>query len=82
MEKRLPPEIISKILKDNLSLEEEEKIARRILKQEGVGAKEKSADGEVQYRTYDEESGKTKQKTANRLKSRGFRGEIIAKLIY
>ena len=63
-------------------LQEEEKIARRFLKKEGVEVKQKSADEEVQYRTFDEASSKAKQKTANRLKSRGFRGEVIAKFIF
>ncbi len=82
MEKKLPSTIIESVLQKGLPPEEEEKIARRFLKKEGVEVKVKSGDEEVQYRTYDEESNKTKQKTANRLKSRGFKGEVIAKLIF
>ena len=98
MEKKLPPEIISQILTDGLSVEEEEKIARRFLKKEGFEVKAKSVDEEITYRGfgYDEDGQRTlnhsfrkrdsgiraRQKTANRLKSRGFRGEVISRIIF
>ena len=40
------------------------------------------ADDENQYQTFNEDSSKEKQKLANRLKSRGFRSEVISKLIF
>ena len=82
MEKKLPPNVIERTLTEGLPPEEEEKIARRFLKKEGFEIKAKLVNEEVQYRTFDEESGKAKQKTADRLKSRGFRGEVIAKLVF
>jgi regulatory protein len=82
MEKRLPTEIIEKILANRLPVEEEIKIAKRLLKKEGFAVKTKSANEETQYRTFDEESAKQKQKLAQKLKARGFRGEVIAKLVF
>jgi regulatory protein len=83
IDKKLPQNIIENILEVGLSLKEEEKIARRLLKKEGYEIKKSSEDEEVTYRTYgDEEQNKEKQKMANRLKSRGFRSEIISKLIF
>jgi regulatory protein len=66
MEKRLPSAIIESVLNDGLTIEEEIKIAKRLLKRQQARGKR----------------GEEKQKTAARLKSRGFRGEVIAKLIF
>ena len=82
MDVKLPMNIIETILQSGLSLAEEEKIARRFLKKEGFAAKIKSADEEIQYRTFDEESGRAKQKLAAKLKARGFRIEVISKLLF
>lgn len=82
MEKKLPSNLIERVLQEGLSPEEEEKIARRLLKKEGFEVRLGSNNEEIQYRTYDEEGSKEKQKMANRLKSRGFRGEVIAGLVY
>jgi SOS response regulatory protein OraA/RecX len=84
MLKKLSAEVIEKTLQDGLSKEEELKIARRMLKKEGVAVKSSADDGssDVTYNTYDEEKSKQKQKIVVKLKSRGFRGEVIAKLMF
>ncbi len=82
--KKLPPALIEKILDEGLSKEEELKIAKRYLKKEGVVASA-SPDADATdntYNTFNEEQSKQKQKTAQKLKSRGFRGEVIAKLVF
>ena len=66
MEKRLPSEIIENVLNEGLSEEEETKIAKRFLK-----------NLDVVGLSYEE-----KQKFAQKLKSRGFRGSIMAKLLF
>ncbi|MDR3642173.1 MAG: RecX family transcriptional regulator [Candidatus Doudnabacteria bacterium] len=81
--KKLQPDLISKILDEGLSPDEELKIAERFLKKEGVEVKS-SADNnqsDVTYSTYDEAQGKQKQKIMVKLKSRGFRGEVISRLL-
>lgn len=65
MEKRLPAEIIEKVLMDGLSEGEEMKIAARFLK------KHKAAFG----------NWKEKQKLAQKLRARGFRTVVIAKVL-
>lgn len=83
MEKKVPPKIIESVLRQGLSVSEETKIAERLLKKEGFEIKKSSApEEELQYRAFDEDSSKQKAKLANRLKSRGFRGEVIARLIF
>jgi regulatory protein len=85
MEKKLPTALIETVLEQGLSLKDEQKIAERFLKREGFAVKPKAAndDQEIQYRTFgDQEQNKQKTKMANRLKSRGFRGEVIAKLLF
>ena len=83
MEKKVPPALIESLLGEYFSIDEEEKIARRFLKREGFAVKTKSEDQAVQYRMYgDQEQNKEKNKIANRLKSRGFRGEVISKLVF
>ena len=82
MEKKLPKEIISSALAEGLTVEDEIKIAKRILKKEGFEVKTRSDDGENSYRTFDEESGKEKQKLAQKLRARGFRSEVISKLVF
>jgi len=81
MEKKLPPQLIETVLQEGYSVEDEIKVAKKLLKKEGIKVKVKSDDGEVQYATYDEDANKQKQKIANRLKSRGFRGDVLAKLV-
>jgi regulatory protein len=83
MEKKLPPELIERILREGLSTEEEIKIGKRLLKKEGYEVKERNQDDEIEYRTFgDGNQNIDKQKMANKLKSRGFRGEVIAKLLF
>ena len=86
MLKKLSPELISKILDDGLSVEDELKIAKRFLKKEGVAVKSANEDvaeaSGLHYNTYDENQSKQKQKIMAKLKSRGFRGEVIAKLVF
>jgi regulatory protein len=82
--KKLPAGLISKVLDEGLSLAEELKIAERFLKKEGMEVKTSDDDdGQTEgprYNTFDEEKSKEKQKLFAKLKSRGFRGEVIAKL--
>jgi len=99
--KKLPAEIIEKILQEGLSLEEELKIAKRYIKklsspgvilspepayrQAGASEDEESLkfdDSENVYNTFDETKSRQKQKLFAKLKSRGFRGEVIAKLVF
>lgn len=70
MEKRLPQDLIERVLNQNLSEEEELKIARRFLEKQG--RKPESADGQVNI----------KQKLAQKLRARGFRGSVIAGLVF
>ena len=55
---------------------------RLLLKKEGFIAKAELDDNEIQYLTFNEQASKQKQKLANRLKARGFSGDVIAKLIF
>ncbi|MDE2311943.1 MAG: regulatory protein RecX [Patescibacteria group bacterium] len=81
--KRLPVKLVEKVLNEGLSLNDELVIAERVLKKAGYKAKALGGDGDgPRYNTYDEKLSKQKQKLAQKLKSRGFRGEVIAKLIY
>lgn len=84
MDKKIPLPIIEKVLEDYLSLEDEIKIGQRLLKKEGYAVKPKNIDlGEVTYNTYQgEEKQQAKNKMANRLKTRGFRGEVISRLLF
>jgi regulatory protein len=82
MEKKISTPLIESVLAQGLSLEDELKIMKRLLKKEGFEAKSKVDDGESTYQTFDEDSSKQKQKIMNRLKSRGFRGEVIARLVF
>jgi len=86
MMKKLPNDLIEKVLEEGLPKEEELKIARRMLKKEGFVVKPSFDDVEeatgLHYNTYDEDSSKQKQKIISKLKSRGFRGEVISKLVF
>jgi regulatory protein len=84
MLKKLSADVIEKTLQDGLSKEEELKIARRMLKKEGVAVKSLSDEetSAISYNTYDEGQSKQKQKIVAKLKSRGFRGDVIAKLMF
>jgi regulatory protein len=82
--KKLPAELISKVLNEGLSAEDELKIAERFLKKEGVVVRLSAGDSATEnfYNTFDEEKSKQKQKITAKLKSRGFRGGVIAKLLF
>jgi len=84
MLKKLPADIIGKILDEGLSVEEELKIAKRLLKKEGaaVSSSDDTEASDNTYNIYNEEQGKQKQKLAQKLKARGFRGDVVAKLVY
>lgn len=69
LEKRLPNSIIESILSAGLSLEDEIKIAKRFLNSQKISIANKSSTLE-------------KQKLAQKLKGRGFRGEVISKLVF
>ena len=82
MEKKLPHELIESILSENLSAAEELKIGKRLLTKLGYEIKTK-ADDEVHYQTFgDEDENKQRQKMALKLKGKGFRGEVVAKLLF
>lgn len=84
MERSLPPTLIEKVLEEGLSISEEIKIAKRLLKKEGYITKDVQQDDEVTYTIYtdrDSEVNKKKAKLRNHLKSRGFRGEVISKVL-
>jgi regulatory protein len=84
MEKKLPQALIDSTLAAGLSVAEEMKIAQRLLKKEGYTGKTSAENSEeVTYRTYEENSeNKAKQKMANKLKTRGFRSEVISRLMF
>lgn len=66
IEKRLPSELIERILQEGLSEEEELVVAKRLVKKYEVG-----------IMNYEE-----KQKLAKRMASKGFRTSVISKLIF
>lgn len=66
MIKRLSAQTIEKALDENLSIEDELKIGKRFLKKES---------------SLNIDSFKAKQKVVQRLKTRGFRNEVVMKLI-
>ena len=86
MDKKISQSLIESTLEEGLSVEDELKIMKRLLKKEGFEAKTNPLaggdDGESTYQTFDEDASKQKQKIMNRLKTRGFRGEVIAKIIF
>jgi regulatory protein len=82
MEKKIPANLIDSTLQAGLTAKDEIKIAQRLLKKEGIEVKQKKDEEENQYSTFNEEATKEKQKLANRLKSRGFRGEVISRLLF
>src|SRR5258708_197943 len=88
MLKKLPPSLIEAVLQEGFSLEEEIKIAERFLKKERFKVREQAmasriGGGEIVYQTFaDSEENQEKQKAAQRLKSRGFRSEVIARLVF
>jgi regulatory protein len=82
MEKKIPASLIDSTLQAGLTAKDEIKIAQRLLKKEGIEVKQKKDEEENQYSTFNEEATKEKQKLANRLKSRGFRGEVISRLLF
>jgi SOS response regulatory protein OraA/RecX len=83
MLKKLTADIIGKVLDEGLSLDDELIIAKRFLKKEGaaVSASDGAEASDNTYSTYNGEQSKQKQKVIAKLKSRGFRGEVIAKVI-
>lgn len=66
MEKKLPSKTIEQVLNDGLSVDEEMKIAGRLVKK--LSAETKTQE--------------EKQKLAQKLRARGFRNDVIAKLIF
>ncbi len=95
MEKRLPSEIITRVLADGLPVEEELKIAKRFMQKSppvkdpdrSVGAKEGwPRSGRLARRSLGEVGSgidnKARQKIFRQLASRGFRSDVIAKLVF
>jgi regulatory protein len=66
MEKRLPSSTIEKVLADGLAVDEETKIAQRLIIKLGT---EKTTQEQ-------------KEKLAQKLRARGFRNDVIAKAIF
>jgi regulatory protein len=91
MEKRLPPEIIARVLEEGLPVEEEIKIAERFLKKQfpsGVILTLSASEGEESLKQENrsfsdaQDDGRIrKQKIARQLQARGFRSEVIAKFL-
>lgn len=83
MEKKLPANIIEWVLKENFTIVDELVVARKYMKKEKfvVKTKSPSQEGESRYSTFNEEENKEKQKIMNRLKSRGFRSEVVSMLL-
>lgn len=83
MEKKLPQGLVESILTDGLSIDEELKMGKRLLKKQGFETKTKTDDNQPHYMTYgNEDKNKQRQKMAQKLKVKGFRGEVVAKLIF
>lgn len=82
--KKLPTELIDRMLNTHLTVTDELAIARRLLKKEGYEPGKIDAEPEeVHYKAFgNSEESKDEQKKAQRLKARGFRGDVIAKLLY
>jgi SOS response regulatory protein OraA/RecX len=81
IEKKLPSSIIEKVLAYGLTVEEEIKIAKRFLKKVGIVAKSET-NLEPHYSNFNEVENQVKQKIAQKLKTKGFRGEVVARLIF
>jgi len=85
MEKRLPSEIIAGVLDDGLSIEEELKIAERFLQKNSVIARSaatKQSIGRSPRSAGASLAMTEKQKLAQKLANRGFRSEVITKLVF
>jgi regulatory protein len=94
MEKKLPSELIEKVLSEGLSIEEEIKIAKRLIgRSKVIGNREAEVTNELpepeentySVKTYGQEKDPVeikKQKTLSKLKSRGFRGGVLSKLMF
>ena len=80
MEKRLSMELIGRVLSEGLSAEEEKVIAERVIASERK--RTKTVDRDKDRRGIFGLAMAEKQKIANKLKSRGFRGDIIAKSLF
>ncbi len=93
MEKRLPSSIIESVLSEGLDENEETKIAKRLIGKQGTSGPDSRADksarcgagkGQEKPRYNSAKSGlyEARRKLARKLKSRGFRGSVIAKLVF
>src|SRR3989344_6295891 len=91
MEKKLPTNIIDKVLLEGMSEEDELEIAKRFLKKLEVGIKPRKA-GSAPGGNYEEkpqneittssDSYGARQKLAKKLASKGFRTSVISKLVF
>lgn len=93
MERKLSAETIEKVLRENLNIEEEIKIAKRFLKKsnelrvmnyelsdsDAVSELEENTYSFAKYNGQKDPQEVKKQKTLAKLKSRGFRSEVISK---
>lgn len=85
MQKNLSNELVDRLLSENLSIDDEISIGERFLGKEGYEIKKRSLKDEIEYQTYsdpEDETQKQKQRMVNKLKSKGFRGEVVARLLF
>jgi regulatory protein len=81
--KKLPSEIIDRVLDESFSPADELLIAKRFLKKEKISLKENEDDAsDVTYSVFNAEESKEKQKIAQKLKAKGFRSDVISKLVF
>ncbi|MFA5990626.1 MAG: regulatory protein RecX [Candidatus Doudnabacteria bacterium] len=94
MEKRLPQNIIERVLSEGLGEDEEIKIANRFLKKFNAnsvyktkktlpGSKEDAKQvAKPRYHSTEDESYGARQKLAQKLRARGFNSSVISKAIF
>jgi regulatory protein len=71
MEKQLPKEYIEELLEQDFSLDDEKKIAKKLIEKELGSDYKKSSLSQEQ-----------KQKLGQKLRMRGFRSDVISKLLF
>lgn len=81
LEKKLPKAIIESVLTAGLSIDDEIKIAMRFLKKTGVVLSPKVIK-EVEYQIFNSALSEAKQKLAHRLQARGFRSEVVSRVVF
>jgi regulatory protein len=83
MEKKLPGSLIERVLDAGYSKEDEAEVGKRFLKKAGFEINRREVNSGIRYQAFaEEESKKNIQRIANRMKSRGFRSDVIAELLF